>query len=172
MKRMLFIAAGSLLLAACASTGTRDGMVYRDGSWYSPAGEGHGDYYTGVSHDHDYYYDWPWAWSVGYVPFGGYCPVQYRYCTSFWADAWYWPGYYPWGYQPWVYYPHRPTHRRHRSETPIADADDSRPPPRNAPEERPPSRRRDGGPGVSARRSEGGTVRPRRRQASDSGGGG
>src|SRR5688572_1354570 len=100
--RTIALVAATLLLSACAGTGTRDGLVYRDGSWYAPAEAGRGDYYTGASHAHDHhYYASPWAWSVGFVPFGGYCPVMYRYCTSFWADAWYAPLGYPYAYQPW-----------------------------------------------------------------------
>ena len=105
MKKTMLLAA-TLLLSACAGTTTRDGLVYRDGSWYSPATEGRGDYYTGTRHRHYDAWDWPWAWSVGFVPYGGYCPAMYRYCTSFWADPWYgyYSGYY--AYQP------RPVPRR------------------------------------------------------------
>jgi len=164
MKRKFLIAASALLLSACASNGMRDGMVYRDGSWYSPASEGHGDYYTGVRHEHDEFYDWPWAWSVGYVPYGGYCPVRYRYCTSFWADSWYWPGYSPWGYQPWVVYQPRPRHRHHPDpDTPIAGQE-----PRPRPRDREPANRdaprvRSAEPGVGSGRANGGEGRPRRR---------
>jgi len=169
MKRMLLLAASALLLSACASSGMRDGMVYRDGSWYAPASEGRGDYYTGVRHDHDAYYDWPWAWSVGYVPYGGYCPVRYRYCTSFWADAYYGPGFYPWGYQPWVYYQPRPRHRPHNAETPVAEQSSRPRVPRDR-ADRPRAGTRDGGPGLGSGRANGGEGRPRRRNGGSSSG--
>ena len=168
MKRMLLIATSALLLSACASTSTRDGMVYRDGSWYSPAGDGHGDYYTGASHDHDHYYDVPWAWSVGFVPYSGYCPAMYRYCTSFWADPFYGPGYYPWGYQSWIYQPTRHTRRNRHPDDSVADQD-SGPRPRiirDPSAERGAPRPRTGGPGVGSGRADGGEGRPRRRSGS------
>jgi hypothetical protein len=163
---MLWIAASALLLSACASTNTRDGMVYRDGSWYAPAADGHGDYYTGASHDHDHYYDVPWAWSVGFVPYGGYCPVMYRYCTSFWADSFYGAGYYPWGYQPWVYHP-LPRHRRHHEDEPVAgQTRRPRPPVFRDPaatERSSPSPPPSGGIGLGSGRANGGEGAPRRR---------
>src|SRR5205085_5336821 len=99
--------ATTLLLAGCASAGNDNGMVRRDGSWYSPATDGHGDYYTGS--DHRYLAAEPWAWSVGFAPYDGYCSVIYSYCTSFW-------GYSPWapygGYSPWAWAWVPPTHHR------------------------------------------------------------
>ena len=105
MKKLRFLATTCLLLSACASTSTRDGLVHRDGSWYSPADAGRGDYYTGARHDAAW--DHPTDFGIGLVPFGGYCPVRYRYCTSFWAD----PFYDPFWYYSWIYY--RPAPRPH-----------------------------------------------------------
>src|SRR5688572_10394571 len=128
MNMKLFLAAGVLLLSACASTSTRDGLVYRDGSWYSPAADGRGDYYTGRYRDA---WDHPYDFSIGVVPYGGYCPVRYRYCTSFWRDPffgprfghydpfynrYYDPFYNPYWYRPWVYY--RPVPRHHHRRRP------------------------------------------------------
>jgi hypothetical protein len=111
MKRILQLAAGALLLSGCASTSTHEGMVYRDGSWYAPATDGRGDYYT--ASPRPYYgsaYDYPFDFSVGLVPFGGYCSVAYRWCA-------YGPYYYDlYWYQPWVYY-QRPRHARHREDS-------------------------------------------------------
>src|SRR6478752_3495964 len=113
MKKTLLLAC-ALLLSACAGTTTKDGLVYRDGSWYSPAREGHGDYYTGRERHYPAAYDVPWAWSVGFVPYGGYCPIEYRYCTSFWSDAWFGAGYYP-GFYPYAYrFAYVPQHPRRR----------------------------------------------------------
>ena len=107
MKKMIVLAA-ALALSACASQHTHDGMSWQDGSWYSPAHDGHGDYYTRSAPRPPEVYDVPWAWSVGFVPYGGFCPAAYRYCTSFWADPWYSAAWNPW-YQPFAYVPrHRP----------------------------------------------------------------
>ena len=40
MKKLMLVAVSALLLGACASSGSREGMVYRDGSWYAPAEDG------------------------------------------------------------------------------------------------------------------------------------
>jgi hypothetical protein len=115
MNKTLLPLACALLLSACASTGTRDGMVLRDGSWYSPGGDGRGDYYTAAPR-RDPAYDWPWDYSVGLVPFGGYCPVRYRYCVSAWdSPVWYYGPYYgdPYWYPAWVYLYRSPRHPHH-----------------------------------------------------------
>ena len=159
MKRILLVAATTLLLGACASNGMRDGLVYRDGSWYSPGADGRGDYYTGVEHHHDMAYDWPWAWSVGFVPYGGYCPAMYRYCTAFWADPWYgWGLYYPY---PLAWQPgHR--HRHHADEAPPVAESEPVERMRRDPAERRAPRERSGGPAPGPRQ-DGGEPRPRRR---------
>ena len=169
MKKTMLLAA-ILLLSACAGTSTRDGLVYRDGSWYSPAAAGRGDYYTGSEHNHDHHHFYaPWAWSVGFVPYGGYCPVMYRYCTSFWADPWYGyqVGYYAY---PYAYVP-RPHPRRHHRASLMerdafgGDASEAAPPSAPTAGARP---RREGG--WAGRRGEGGgRDRPRRRAASSDG---
>ena len=171
MKKSMLLAS-VLLLSACAGTTTRDGLVYRDGSWYSPAADGRGDYYTGSSPTHHHHaYDWPWAWSVGFVPYGGYCPAMYRYCTSFWAEPWYsyHAGYYPYGYA-WV---PRPGPRRHHRASLMdrdpfsADVATTPSSNSNAPAERTRPRREGGWEG---RRAEGGgRERPRRRAAAGGG---
>jgi hypothetical protein len=167
MRKTGIVAMAALLLGACASTGTHQGMVYRDGSWYAPASEGRGDYYTGNEPRHDMAYDWPWAWSVGFVPFGGYCPVQYRYCTSFWADSWYGgPGY----YLPYAYAWRSGSGHRHRQqpqdeETPLAQQPGNRQRSREPREPRS-MRPRDGGLSGASRREDGGAPRARRRAAS------
>jgi hypothetical protein len=107
MKKV-FLVAAMLALSGCAGQHTRDGMSWQDGSWYSPAHDGHGDYYTRSASHPPEVYDVPWAWSVGFVPYGGFCPAAYRYCTSFWADPWYSAAWNPW-YYPYAYVPrHRP----------------------------------------------------------------
>jgi len=121
MKKAM-LAATLMVLAGCASQATHNGMRWQDGSWYSPAHDGHGDYYTANPRRPPEAYDVPWAWSVGFVPYGGFCPAAYRYCTSFWADPWYSAAWNPW-YYPFAYVPprHRPMPR------PPSFADVSRP---------------------------------------------
>jgi hypothetical protein len=170
MKRITWMAM-ALLLGGCASSGMHQGMVYRDGSWYAPGVDGGGDYYTGVEPRHSGAYDWPWAWSVGFTPYGGYCPVQYRYCTSFWADPWYGYGFYRphiVAWQPWR------GHRRHapgsaldhEPESPLAERGPRSP--RDARER--PARQRDPTADRGSRRA--GAAGPRaRRRAAESGAG-
>ena len=169
MKKTLLFAS-VLLLSACAGSTARDGLVYRDGSWYSPASEGHGDYYTGTQRQHPMAYDVPWAWSVGFVPYGGYCPVEYRYCTSFWADPWFASAYYP-GYYPYYQYIHVARHPPRRRDPTVSLFDEASEPmaerdptsrTRRDPAER--MRTRGRGPDEDAPR------RPRRRPAANGGG--
>lgn len=138
-------ATGALLLSACASTG-----MHADN--YSPAANGRGDYYTGAA-SYGRAYDWPWDFHVGVVPWGGYCPVRYRYCTSLWSDPFYmqaWYGYFyspfydPFWYQPWLVVYRPPPPRLPPDAMPIPLAGRSRvlPPPSERPgprawEERP-----------------------------------
>jgi hypothetical protein len=142
-------------------------MVYRDGSWYAPGVDGGGDYYTGVERSHSGAYDWPWAWSVGFTPYGGYCPPQYRYCTSFWADPWYGYGFYrPYvlAWQPW--HGHRRSGHTPESDSgsdpdaPVADRGGRAP---REPRQRPAPRVREPGTDWGGRRPE--SPRPRRRTA-------
>jgi hypothetical protein len=175
MKRIAWMAMAALLLGACASSGTHQGMVYRDGSWYAPGVDGGGDYYTGVAHPPPAAYDWPWAWSVGFTPYGGYCPVRYRYCTS-WADPWYDYGFYrPYGisWQPWHGNGHGRRHREPASEpdpeSPLAERG-ARPP--RETRQRPPARLRDPAADSGVRRSGAGSSRARRRGAESGSGDG
>ena len=97
--RILAGLAVALGLGACATS--PDGLRYADGSYYSSAGEGRGDYYVGRSYDSvrylgDPFFDdflWPYGspWYGGWhgAPFDGYCSVRYRYCPGLgwgWAD--------------------------------------------------------------------------------------
>lgn len=89
-------------LAGCA-TDPGNGLVYEDGSYYSPVGEGQGDYYVGRAYDRVRYvgdpffdeFDWlygggPWygGWyGSPFYGYGGYCSVRYRFCPrGGWAD--------------------------------------------------------------------------------------
>jgi hypothetical protein len=170
MKRIMWVAMTALLLGACATGGTHQGMVYRDGSWYAPGVDGGGDYYTGVDHSHDGVYDWPWAWSVGFTPYSGYCPARYRYCTSFWADSWYGYGFYRPYALAW-----QPQHGHRRptstSEPDAPPAERGSRPPREA-RQRPAPRMRDPDAGWGGRRSDGSAPRTRRRGAVSGGGSG
>ena len=162
------MALAAVLAVGCTSTGSRDGMVYRDGSWYSPAGDGRGDYYTG-SPRYEEGWDYGTGFGVGIVPFGGYCPVRYRYCTSFWPDPFYYGPIYDPFYDPLIVYyraprPHRAPPPRHPL-TGVEPGEDSPlpPPPRDAlpsPQPRPwderaQPRRSGAGDGTRTRRREG-----------------
>jgi hypothetical protein len=80
-------------LGACATTSDY-GLSYQDGSYYSPAAEGQGDYYIGADYQRSYYvyddYDLFFGSSFGgwydspFYSYGGYCSVRYRYCPR-WA---------------------------------------------------------------------------------------
>lgn len=79
-------------LGACASSPDY-GLRYQDGSYYSPAGEGRGDYYVGVEPQRSYYlyddfdlfFDGGYGWyGSPFYSHGGYCSVRYRYCPR-WA---------------------------------------------------------------------------------------
>lgn len=93
------IVALSLGLGGCASyPGERDGVVYSDGSYYSPAAGAYGDYYYAPSasaYPNYMYYGYPYPYSY-YDP---YCSARYRYC----APGWYYGYGVPYSY----YYPYR-----------------------------------------------------------------
>lgn len=80
---LLVIAFG---LAACTSypSSYRDRAVYSDGSYYSRAGDGYGDYYYAPQRS---YYDYP-----GYY---GYGPSYFSYS---YGDCWRYRGCSPWGF--------------------------------------------------------------------------
>jgi hypothetical protein len=89
---VLFLALG---LGACA-TYPNYGVRYEDGSYYSPADEGQGDYYYAPEPRYERYYYDDYDWFFGspfYGPghfggwygspfyrYDGYCSVRYRYC--------------------------------------------------------------------------------------------
>jgi hypothetical protein len=170
MKK-IFLLATALALAGCAGQHTRDGMSWRDGSWYSPAHDGHGDYYTRSAHRPPEVYEVPWAWSVGFVPYGGFCPAAYRYCTSFWADPWYSAAWNPW-YQPFAYVPR---HRPHPVMPPSTTMSNESPFDRDPMAPSMPANSRDPGPGRDPGAGSGGrggrmpSMRERRRSAAESG---
>lgn len=90
-------------LGGCATA--PDGLTYADGSYYSAASEGRGDYYVGRSYDSvryvgdPFFDDFLWLYDGGpwyggwygspFYGYGGYCSVRYRYCPPGgwgWAD--------------------------------------------------------------------------------------
>jgi hypothetical protein len=162
-------AAGIVLVAGLAGCATDpgNGLRYADGSYYSPVGEGRGDYYVGREVQRHYYGDpffdeffWlhsggPWygGWyGSPFYGYGGYCSVRYRYCPRGWADPfprydfslyfgdpWNWHGGYGsyGGYDPWRRPPPRPRPR----PTQPRDSDDGDVSDAPRPAERPPPRR-------------------------------
>ena len=130
----LAIIALVLGLAGCASypSNTRFDAGYQDGSYYSPADAGYGDYYYAPEPRNDYYdyYDPSLYYRYGsrFDPFGGYCSARYRYCppfgyspfidpygrfgfgVSFGGGSWYDPFWGRYGY-PAPYYNRQPRHR-------------------------------------------------------------
>lgn len=105
-------------VGACA-TYYSDGVQYDDGSYYSPADEGEGDYYFAPQpryyHHYDYHYDWFFGWPYYHGPYGswygspfyrydGYCSVGYRYCPSNgYYDSFPYFGLTIQFYDPWIY---------------------------------------------------------------------
>jgi hypothetical protein len=96
------VAALGLGLGGCATT-TYNGMIYEDGSYYSPPADGNGDYYV-APEPQPYYGDpffyGPYGDPFWYPPFasgwGGHpCSALYRFCPL-WASRWYDPWYDPW----------------------------------------------------------------------------
>ncbi|MEO8002380.1 MAG: hypothetical protein ABI644_10930, partial [Arenimonas sp.] len=107
---------------------TRD-IVYRDGSYYSPADEQNGDYYYEPEPDYSYYDNYSYGfgynnspWYRGYSSYS--CRFSYhydRYCDRGWGNAFLnfggltiffgSPDYYGYGYP--YYGRHLPRHRTH-----------------------------------------------------------
>lgn len=109
-------------LAGCVSTSSyrESEVVYRDGSYYSPANEGQGDYYYAPTPDYDdsyygYGYGYPdYRYFLGPIGLWGYdssCSARFRHCGPSWYGS-YGPGYSThWGFVfylvrpgPWAYY--------------------------------------------------------------------
>lgn len=121
MKRIKMLVTVALLagVSACASTQSSRGDAYADGSYYSAAGDGQGDYYYA---DERRGPD-PWMTYGGFgSPFGfsgGYCSAQYRYCPSFWSFGFFDSGPFGYGYGPGGWYDpfwngyYRPRHHHH-----------------------------------------------------------
>ena len=90
----IFLATG---LGACATTSDY-GLSYEDGSYYSAAAQGRGDYYVGAEPQRSYYYydDFDTFFGSGYgwygspfYSYGGYCSARYRYCPRWaWGGGW------------------------------------------------------------------------------------
>lgn len=112
-RHALAFLALALGLGGCASTSSNYRADYRDGSYYSPADAGYGDYYYAPEPRYDYYYD-----------------HSYFYGSPFWRDPFLYP-YYRFGFNtyygwydpfwgPYAYYPWWYDHPRHHH---VADSD-------------------------------------------------
>jgi hypothetical protein len=94
MKTRLFVAAAlAALLAGCATYSNDYRDQYADGSYYSPADGGNGDYYYAPERSDPYYsygydrgyYDYRYSLGpIGYGRFDGYCSVQFSSCAPYW----------------------------------------------------------------------------------------
>lgn len=92
--KLRFVLLGLALLgsAGCVTSTnsyTRD-IVYRDGSYYSPADDQYGDYYYEPEYDYSYYDDYPY-YGYGYYGNSWYgnhdsyqCRFSYHYCDNRW----------------------------------------------------------------------------------------
>jgi hypothetical protein len=114
------VAALAVGLGGCASMSSnyQSDAVYRDGSYYSPADAGYGDYYYAPEPRYDYYYDHSYFFGSPFYTFGGYCSMRYRYCPPFWYDPFlsfdgfgFYSPWYGW-YDPIWYYGHRRHHHQ------------------------------------------------------------
>ena len=116
-------------LSACASTSSNmhSSVVYRDGSYYSPAEAGRGDYYYAPEPREDDYFGYdPFFFGGPFYSFGGYCSVAYRTCPPYWYGALYDPWYDPfWGSTPYYYHHHHRSQSSTRAPDPLPAKDDS-----------------------------------------------
>lgn len=134
LRQVLAVIALVLGASGCASTSSsyRSDLRYEDGSYYSPATAGRGDYYLGPER-YDPYSDSFYLSTFGSPygsSFGGYCSAMYRYCPSFWYDPFhrfgYFGGYGYWADPFWYVYDYRYVPRRHRhaqADHPQADGE-------------------------------------------------
>lgn len=78
-----------LLASGCAtySSSYSSDIVYRDGSYYSPADEEYGDYYYEPEPDYGSYDSYDYGLGAGY--YGNRCRFSYydRYCNTGWGSA-------------------------------------------------------------------------------------
>ncbi len=101
MKHTFVLIFISLIVSACASydSSYQQRYVYRDGSYYYPAGDGYGDYYTDDDpYRHSYYDPDGWFWGSGYYS-SGYSGCRLysasRYCSPWrYRHSWYPDRYY------------------------------------------------------------------------------
>ena len=109
-------------LSGCASTSSsmHSGVVYQDGSYYSPAEAGRGDYYYAPEPRADDYFGYdPFFFGSPFYAFGGYCSAAYRYCPPFWYSAFFDPRYDP--FWPGHHYYQAPHSDHAPSQAPVAD---------------------------------------------------
>jgi hypothetical protein len=116
-RHALAFLALALGLGGCASTSSNYRADARDGSYYSPADAGYGDYYYAPEPRYDYYYD-----------------HSYFYGSPFWHDPFLYP-YYRFGFNtyygwydpfwgPYAYYPWQERPRHDDANADDADDDD------------------------------------------------
>ncbi len=114
--RLISTALLAATLAACASYPSdsyRGRVVYEDGSYYSPADDGYGDYYYAPEREYGYdyygydhygygygYYDYRYSLGpIGYLGYDGFCSARYRSCAPYWYGGYaYWPSYSRFGF--------------------------------------------------------------------------
>jgi hypothetical protein len=128
-RHALAVTALAAGLSGCASMSTnyQSNVRYQDGSYYSPAEAGYGDYYYAPEPRYDYYYDHSYFYGSSFYSFGAPCSFRYRYCSPFGYDPFYSFGWYGW-YDPfWPYYAYYWQHHGHHSDNGHDDDDDDDP---------------------------------------------
>jgi len=133
-RHVIAVTALAAGLSGCASMSSnyQSNVRYQDGSYYSPADSGYGDYYYAPEPRYDYYYDHSYFYGSPFYSFGSPCSYRYHFCSPFGYDPFFdsfysfgWYGWYDPFWGPYRYYGH---HRRHHHDDDDGDSVTSQPP--------------------------------------------
>jgi hypothetical protein len=125
-RYLLIVLAIALGVGGCASTtsNVQSSARYENGSYYSPAEAGYGDYYYAPEPRNDYYGD-PFFYGSSFYAFGGYCPAVYGYCSPFWVDPFWGPFGFPSPYYGYHHHHHSHGNDHADAQSPSAQIDDA-----------------------------------------------